>query len=121
MKQYSKGWPICWWMRCTGSFARKYELRAIDRPRWRGYYRANDPFWTEALDRYLKLRQSGTRELTVDLDRLENLIFDGDGPAYKAMDAMVSVREHEGYEGFRGAPRIVCALLELVGHPRGNR
>ncbi|OUL88455.1 hypothetical protein CA602_11405 [Paraburkholderia hospita] len=92
-----------------------------EQPNNREYHRANDPFWTEALDRYLKLRECGTRELTIDLNRLENLIFDGDGPAYKAMDAMVSVREHEGYEGFRGAPRIVCALLELLAHPRGNR
>lgn len=65
--------------------------------------------------------QRGTRELTIDLDRLENLSFSGDGPAYKAMDAMVSVREREGYEGFKGAPRIECALVELLANPRGNQ
>jgi hypothetical protein len=89
-------------------------------PKSREYHWADDSYWTEALDRYVKLRESGTRELTIDLDRLEDLIFDGDGPAYKAMDAMVSVREREGYEGFSGAPRIVFALLELLAHPRGS-
>jgi len=87
----------------------------------REYHWANDSYWTEALDRYVKLRKSGTREFTIDLDKLENLISVGDGPAYKAMDAMVSVREHEGYEGFRGAPRIVCALLELLANTRGSQ
>ncbi len=90
-------------------------------PKSREYHWADDSYWTEALDRYVKLRKSGTREVTIDLDKLENFIFIGDGPAYKAMDAMVSVRAHEGYDGFRGAPRIVCALLELLAHPRGGQ
>ncbi|WP_155625977.1 hypothetical protein [Burkholderia vietnamiensis] len=51
------------------------------------YHWADDSYWTEALDRYIKLRESGKRELTIDLDRLESLIFNGDGPAYKATDA----------------------------------
>ncbi|WMY08103.1 hypothetical protein [Paraburkholderia phenoliruptrix] len=48
------------------------------------------------------------RELIIDLDRLENVIFNGDGPAYKAMNAVVPVREREGYDGFRGH-RALCA------------
>jgi hypothetical protein len=66
------------------------------------------------------LREGGTRELTIDLDRLENLVVNRDSPAYKAMDAMASVRELESREGFKGAPRIVCALLELLAHLRGG-
>lgn len=85
------------------------------------YHWARDSYWTEALDRYVKLRERGARELTIDLDKLEGIIFDGDSPAYRAMEAMVSVREREGYEGFRGAPRIVCALLELLAYPRGGQ
>ncbi|WP_246216159.1 NUDIX hydrolase [Paraburkholderia agricolaris] len=85
------------------------------------YHWTNDSYWTEALDRYIKLREVGTRELAIDLDRVETVIFNGDGPAYKTMDAMVSVREREGYEGFKDAPRIVCALLELLAHPRGSQ
>ncbi|OUL88472.1 hypothetical protein CA602_11345 [Paraburkholderia hospita] len=85
------------------------------------YHWANDSYWTEALDRYVELRESGTRELTIDLDRLEDIIFNADGPAYRAMDAMVSVRKLEGYESFKGAPRIVCALLELLARPRGGK
>jgi len=38
----------------------------------------------------------------------------GDSPAYRLMEAMVSVKEHEGWEGYRGAPRLVLALLERL-------
>ena len=47
----------------------------------------------------------------IDIKKLSSVIFDGDGPAYKLMDAMVSVKEREGMDGFRGAPRILLALL----------
>jgi hypothetical protein len=30
------------------------------------------------------------------------------------MEAMVSVKEHEGWEGYRGAPRLILALLERL-------
>jgi hypothetical protein len=39
------------------------------------------------------------------------VVYDDDGPAYKLMDAMVSVKEQDGMEGFRGAPRVLLALL----------
>jgi hypothetical protein len=30
------------------------------------------------------------------------------------MEAMLSVHEHEGMDGYRGAPRIVLALLQIL-------
>lgn len=33
----------------------------------------------------------------------------------------VSVHEREGYEGFKGAPCIVYAWVELLAHPRGSQ
>ncbi|WP_233884560.1 hypothetical protein [Paraburkholderia flagellata] len=50
----------------------------------------------------------------INIDAIEAVLFDGDGPAYRALDAMNSVQEHEGYEGFRGAPRVVLALLQIL-------
>ena len=72
---------------------------------------SEDAYWTEALQRYHTARESGTRTITVDLDAVEHSVFDGDGPAYRTMDAMVSVLEHEGMDGCRGAPRVILALL----------
>jgi len=31
------------------------------------------------------------------------------------MEAICSVQKHEGMEGYRGAPRLVLALLQLLG------
>jgi hypothetical protein len=54
------------------------------------------------------------RRITLDLDAIERALFDGDSPAYRLMEAMVSVKEHEGWEGYRGAPRLILALLERL-------
>lgn len=83
---------------------------------------SEDVYWIDALDRLCQLRDKGQTELTLDLTRIEEFAFRQDGPAYKLMDAMCSVRDHEGMDGFRGAPRIMLALLvrleELSRHPR---
>ena len=42
---------------------------------------------------------------------LAQVAFDGSGPAYRLLEAMGSVLEHEGCDSFRGAPRLVFALL----------
>ena len=82
--------------------------------RRRNWHWANDPYWTEALDRYVR-RRKRRRKITIDIDRMEALIYRGDiSPAYRLMDAMCSVRECEGGEGYRGAPRLVLALLQLL-------
>jgi hypothetical protein len=54
------------------------------------------------------------RRITLDLDAIEHALFDGDSPAYRLMEAMVPVKEHEGWEGCRGAPRLVLPLLERL-------
>lgn len=72
---------------------------------------SEDPYWTDALDRYQALRAAGTNTITLDLEAIERTAFDGNGPAYRAMEAMGSVLAQEGFDGFRGAPRVMLALL----------
>ncbi|MBL1265859.1 hypothetical protein [Candidatus Methylomicrobium oryzae] len=83
---------------------------------------SDDPYWTDALDDYYQLRENGQREFRLDVAALEEVLFDGDSPAYRAMEAMVSVWQQEGYEGYRGAPRVLLALLmrldELSRHAK---
>jgi hypothetical protein len=81
---------------------------------------SEDRYWTDALEEYRQLRESGQREVTLDLEAMESVIFDGDGPAYKAMEAMVSVWQKEGYEGYRGAPRVMFALLMRLNEISNN-
>jgi hypothetical protein len=70
--------------------------------------------WTDALERYQRLRKEGRSEMILDLDAIDDTVFSGGGPAYKLMDAMVSVWKYEGEEGYRGAPRILLALLSQL-------
>lgn len=70
---------------------------------------SEDRYWTEALERLYRLREKGVTKLTIDLAAIDSVIFDGDGPAYRLMEAMRSVWEQEGMEGFRGAPRVLLA------------
>lgn len=77
-------------------------------------YWSSDTYWTSALERYQEFRDSGHSTLKFDLHALENNIFNGDSPAYKMVEAMCSVKEHEGGDGYRGAPRLVLALLALL-------
>ena len=73
---------------------------------------SNNPYWTEALEAYSLLRKRGQRSITIDLDALEEFIFDGGSPAYLLMEAMTSVKEQEAWDGHRGAPRLVLAFLK---------
>ena len=52
-----------------------------------------------------------TSTFTLDLARVEKAAFQGNGPAYKLMEAMVSVVQHEDLDGCRGAPRLLLAVL----------
>ena len=72
---------------------------------------AEDPYWTDALTKYYELRDKGKKQIILDREKLSDMVFDGDGPAYKLMEAMVSVWQREGMDGFRGAPRVLLALL----------
>jgi len=78
-------------------------------PHW-----STDSYWTDALEQYTRIRNRGVVTLTIDLKSLEGRIFNSDSPAYKMMDAMCSVKDHEGMDGYRGAPRLVLALLTLL-------
>lgn len=68
-------------------------------------------YWTDALDAISEAMQDGGRTVTIDVKKIEQSLYDGDGPAYKLLDAMKSVAEHEGWDGYKGAPRLVLALL----------
>ena len=75
-------------------------------------YWADEKYWTDALKRFSRLEQKGDKEhFTIDLNELLKVVYNDDGPAYKLMEAMVSVREREGEDGYRGAPRVLLALL----------
>jgi hypothetical protein len=72
---------------------------------------AEDRYWTDALERYYAARERGETAIELDLAEIERVTFDGDGPAYRLMKAMSSVLQHEGEDGYRGAPRLVLATL----------
>jgi hypothetical protein len=78
-------------------------------PHW-----SSDPFWIDALEKYQSLREGGLTAINIDLELLEEGISSHDSPAFKLVDAMCSVREHEGWDGHKGAPRLVLALLVLL-------
>lgn len=75
---------------------------------------SKDRYWSEALDHYVRLRDGGKESFSINIRDVEAILFDGDSPAYKLMDAMASVKEHESYEGFKGAPRLVLAVLPIL-------
>lgn len=70
-----------------------------------------DTFWTDALKQLDSIRSQGQTKITLDLEKIEAIAFDGDGPAYRLMHAMTSVERLEGEDGYRGAPRVMLALL----------
>lgn len=81
---------------------------------------AEDPLWTTALERYYERRDAGAKTFEVDIAALEELLFSEESPAYKLMEAMCSVQALEGWDGNRGAPRLIFALLQLL-HERTGR
>ncbi|MCL4203570.1 MAG: restriction endonuclease [Pirellulaceae bacterium] len=81
---------------------------------------SKDKYWTDALEVLYQLREAGQTRLTLDLTAIETVAFQVDGPAYKLMDAMESVRTLEGMEGYKGAPRILLAVLMRLRELSGN-
>jgi hypothetical protein len=69
------------------------------------------PYWTDALDEISKAMESGGRLVTIDVEGISQSLYDGDSPAYKLLEAMRSVSDHECLDGYEGAPRLVLALL----------
>lgn len=78
------------------------------------YHWADDPYWVDALNGFIADRDAGTKTITLDINAVEEAIFGGESPAYKLMDAMGSVIQHEGMDGCRGAPRLTLALLQIL-------
>lgn len=81
---------------------------------------AEDPYWAGAADRFYKHREEGAKQLVIDLDAIDETLYDGDSPAYRLLEAMLSVHQHEGMDGFRGAPRLVLALLQILSEQGQN-
>ncbi len=80
---------------------------------------SDDPLWIRGVEDYARSRESGIKELKIDLEWLDTSIFSSD-IAYRLMSAMQSIAEHEGMEGFRGAPRVVKAFLHLLAEASKN-
>lgn len=75
---------------------------------------SEDQYWRDAERRFSDLRRDGLSKLVLDLDAIEEEIFSEGSPAYRAMDALVSVSQSEGLDGHKGAPRLVLALSLLL-------
>ena len=69
-----------------------------------------DPYWQRGSELLEDLREKDGK-IVIDLSDLEKSVYNGDGPAYKLMEAMAGIRDTEGDSGFRGAPRVLLALL----------
>jgi hypothetical protein len=75
-------------------------------------YWAEETYWSDALEKFRRIEQAGDKkQFSIDLKELLEVIYDDTGPAYKLMEAMVSVHERESEDGYRGAPRVLLALL----------
>ena len=72
---------------------------------------SEDPYWTDALEAYYVRRDRADSRISIDLKAVTEAAFSADSPAYKLLDAMRSVWEREGWDGYRGAPRVMLALL----------
>lgn len=81
------------------------------KPHW-----SEDRYWNDAQMEYCHLRDSGQSEISLNIAAIERDIYDASSPAYRLMDAMCSVKEHDGHEGFKGAPRLLLAVLPLLSN-----
>ena len=72
---------------------------------------SEDAYWVDALEEWDELSRAGQKTMTLDLDAITGELYKGGSAAYRLMEAMVSVYRDEGMDGFRGAPRLVLALL----------
>jgi len=72
---------------------------------------SEDSYWTDALEEFNRLVNNGQTEIILNLPAILEVAYNGNGPAYKLMDAMISVQEQEGMDGCKGAPRVMLALL----------
>jgi hypothetical protein len=85
-----------------------------------GYHWANDRYFTDALAAWYRRRDRGLRFITIDMQALDRVAFIGSGPAYKLLEAMCSVERYEGWEGAKGAPRVLFATLLRMAEISGT-
>jgi hypothetical protein len=85
-----------------------------------GYHWGNDRYFTDALTAWYRRRDRGLRFVTIDMQALERVAFYGDSHAYKLFEAMCSVHRYEGWEGFKGAPRVLFASLLRLAEMSGT-
>lgn len=67
--------------------------------------------------------QGGGRLVTIDVKKIRDQLFEENGPSYRLLDAVKSVLEHESYDEYKAAPRLVLALLwrlQEMGEQRNN-
>jgi len=57
-----------------------------------------DSYWSEALDHIENLRREDNNFITINLAEIDDVMFNEDGPAYRLLEAMKSVLEHEAYD-----------------------
>jgi len=70
---------------------------------------SSDRYWTDAFALLEGLKRK--RLISLDLDAIQNSVSSGESIAYKLMNAMFSVKELEGWGGYRGAPRLLLLAL----------
>jgi len=69
-------------------------------------------YWKDAFELLQKLDEK--RLFSLDLHAIRASVFHGDSIAYRLMDAMCSVKQQEGMDGFKGAPRLLLLTLALL-------
>lgn len=77
---------------------------------------SEDTYWTDALERLYRLREEGKTQLTLDLTAIEEIVFNGDGPAYKLMDAIIIRTIPGSFAG--GTGNTGYFLMRPVGNPQ---
>lgn len=56
------------------------------------------------LTHYSITREMGNDRLMLDLEVIERALYNADGPAYRLLEAMASVKAQERHNGFLEAP-----------------
>lgn len=75
---------------------------------------SDDRFWLDALDEFYRRNESADFNISIDMKQFQKSVYSSDGPAYKLLEGMCSVKEHEGSEGYKGAPRLLLGLLTIL-------
>ena len=69
-------------------------------------------YWKDAFELLQKIDEK--RLISLDLHAIKARVSHGEWIAYRLMDAMCSVKQHEGMDGYKGAPRLLLRTLALL-------